>query len=287
MADYEEKNGFKFIKNFCKHKAALAALIILILEILAVIFLPLILKLDPYTIDSSAGFNMPPSAKHILGTDDVGRDMFSRLIYGGRVSIFVGFFSTLISLVIGLPLGLLAGYYKGICRSVIMRFADICMAIPSIIFALVIVAIFGQSIMNVTLVIGVLGWTAFAKLIYGNVLSVSQSEYIEAAKTIGTSNRVIILKYILPNVISPVWVSAAFRISQAIIQESALSFLGAGVQPPQASWGNIIYSAQKLVVLTNRPWIWIPPGICLVLTIISINMIGEGVRDALDPKTKR
>lgn len=275
-----------FIKNFKKHKLACVGLVFVMIEILAVALLPIILKADPYVMDS-LNFNQAPSAQHWVGTDDVGRDIFARLLYGGRVSLMVGILSTIISIVIGLPLGLLAGYYRGMIESIVMRFCDIFMSVPTMVLILVIVAVFEPSLVTIITVIGITGWPAVAKLIYGNVLSVRSKEYVEAAKAIGTRDRVIILKYVLPNSVAPLWMTVAFRISQAIITESSLSFLGAGIQAPQASWGNIIYAAQNLVVLTQRWWIWLPAGLLLMLTVVSINLVGEGVRDALDPKMKR
>lgn len=280
------KKKHDFIKNFLKSRLATVALILLVVEILAMILLPVIMDLDPYTSDIKA-FNKEPSDQYIMGTDDIGRDMFARLIYGGRVSIFVGIASTVISLVIGIPLGLLAGYYRGKWETIVMRMADLFMSFPSMILILVLVAIFGSSLTTVIWVIGVLGWTAVAKLIYGNVLSVRNKEYIEAAKAIGMSNRKIIISHILPNTIAPVWVSLPFTVSHAIMSEAALSFLGMGVQSPEASWGNIINSAQRYIVLSNRPWQWIPAGIMLIITVILINLVGEGIRDAFDPKMKR
>lgn len=279
------KRKHDFFRNFFKSKLAMTALILLVIEILAMIFLPVILDLVPYTSDIKA-FNKEPSDQYIMGTDDIGRDMFARLLYGGRVSIFVGIASTVISLVIGIPLGLLAGYYRGKWETIVMRMADLFMSFPSMILILVLVAIFGSSLNTVIWVIGVLGWTAVAKLIYGNVLSVRNKEYIEAAKAIGMSNRKIIISHILPNTIAPVWVSLPFTVSQAIMSEAALSFLGMGVQSPEASWGNIINSAQRYIVLSNRPWQWIPAGVMLIITVILINLVGEGIRDAFDPKMK-
>lgn len=274
------------MKKFVHNKKAMLGLAIVMILVLAVVFIPLFADLDPYTTDRVAGFNKPPSDAHILGTDDVGRDLFARLLYGGRISLFVGITSTIISVLIGIPLGLIAGYFRGTAESIIMRTADAFMSFPSMVLILVLVAVFGPSILTVTVVIGVLGWTAIAKLIYGNVLSIREREYIQAARAVGVSTRKILFSEVLPNAIPPVWANISFRVAGAILTESSLSFLGMGVQTPQASWGNIIFAAQNLLVLTARPWVWLPPGICIILVVIGFNFIGEGVRDALDPKTK-
>lgn len=214
------------------------------------------------------------------------RDLFARVLYGGRVSLFVGMASTVISVAIGIPLGLIAGYFRGIAESIIMRTADAFMSFPSMVLILVLVAVFGPSILTVTVVIGVLGWTSIAKLIYGNVLSIRECEYVQAAKAVGTRTSKILFSEVLPNAITPVWANISFRIAGAVLTESSLSFLGMGVQTPQASWGNIIYAAQNLLVLTARPWVWLPSGICIILVAVGFNFMGEGIRDALDPKIK-
>ena len=282
----KEIRNSQAMKKFIHNKKAMLGLAIVTILVLAVVFIPLFADLDPYTTDRAAGFNKPPSDAHILGTDDVGRDLFARLLYGGRISLFVGFTSTIISVLIGIPLGLIAGYFRGTAESIIMRTADAFMSFPSMVLILVLVAVFGPSILTVTVVIGVLGWTAIAKLIYGNVLSIREREYIQAARAVGVSTKKILFSEVLPNAIPPVWANISFRVAGAILTESSLSFLGMGVQTPQASWGNIIFAAQNLLVLTARPWVWLPPGICIILVVIGFNFIGEGVRDALDPKTK-
>ena len=274
------------VKKFMHNRKAVLGLIIVCFLVLAVILIPIFMKLDPYTTDRAVGFNKAPCSGHPLGTDDVGRDLFARLLYGGRISLFVGIMSTIISVLIGIPLGLIAGYFRGIAETVIMRVADAFMSFPTMVLILVLVAVFGPSILTVTVVIGVLGWTAIAKLIYGNVLSIREREYIQATKAIGMSTPKILLSEVLPHAIAPVWANISFRVAGAILTESSLSFLGMGVQTPQASWGNIIFAAQNLLVLTARPWVWFPPGICIILVVVGFNFIGEGVRDALDPKTK-
>ena len=268
-----------------EHKMAMIGLFVLLAEIILVVVLPYVMKLDPYTSDYTAFF-AAPSKNHILGTDAIGRDVFARLIYGGRTSLLVGGLSTVISCAIGVPLGVIAGYFRGKIEIVIMRIADIFMSFPSIVLILVLVAVIGPSVWSVTFVIGVLGWTQFARLIYANVLSVSEKEYVESAKAIGTSHFQIITKYILPNAFAPILIAITFNMASAILTESSLSFLGMGVQPPGASWGNMLYDAQSLTVLSKRLWVWIPPGLALLVTVLSINFLGDGVRDALDPKVK-
>ncbi len=286
MKNRENESYFSEVLDKLKeHKMAMAGLFVIVAEIVMVILLPYIMKLDPYTSDYAAFF-AAPSKEHILGTDSIGRDVFARLVYGGRTSLLVGFISTIISCAIGVPLGVIAGYFRGKAEIAIMRVADIFMSFPSIVLILVLVSVVGPSVWSVTLVIGVLGWTSFARLIYANVLSVSEKEYVESARAIGTSHFQIITKYILPNSFAPILIAITFRMASAILMESSLSFLGMGVQPPGASWGNMLYDAQSITVLSKRLWIWMPPGIALLLTVLSINFLGDGVRDALDPKVK-
>lgn len=273
------------LSKLTEHRMAMAGLVVIVLEILLVVILPIAMKLNPYDSDYAAFF-AAPSPAHILGTDAIGRDVFARLIYGGRTSLLVGFCSTIVSCAIGVPLGLIAGYFRGKAEIGIMRVADVFMSFPSIVLILVLVAVIGPSIWSVTLVIGVLGWTQFARLIYANVLSVSEKEYVESARAIGTSNFKIITQYILPNSFAPILIAITFQMASAILMESSLSFLGMGVQPPGASWGNMLYDAQSITVLSKRLWIWMPPGIALLVTVLSINFLGDGIRDALDPKIK-
>ena len=273
-----------FIKRFCKNKLAVLGLIVLVVVTIIVLVVPPLLPYDEAQIDVVA-FNAPPSEQHVLGTDTTGRDVLSRLLYGGRVSLFVGIISTLISVAIGIPLGLLAAFYRGWFDTLVMRATDIFMTIPSTILILFLVSMFGPSIVTVTVVIGVLGWTKFARQIYGTVLSVREKDYVEGGKAIGQRDGVIIARYILPNAIAPIFISITFRIASAIILESSLSFLGMGVQMPAASWGNMLYNAQSITILKSCQWMWLPPGLALMITILSINFIGNGLRDALDPKT--
>ncbi len=282
-----KENGFlAFMRKYVKHRVAFVATIALLLEILLVIILPPIMQLDPITSDF-AHMAEAPSSLHILGTDKTGRDVFARLICGGRVSLVVGIGATIVSLIIGVPLGVLAGYYQGWVGNLIMRIVDMFLSFPSMVITLVLIAVLGPSTWTVVFVTGFLSWMQHCKLLYGSVAGVRNKEYVEAAIAIGTGDFKILTKYVIPNSISPLWVSIAFTVSTSIVFESSLSFLGAGVQPPESSWGNIIYAAQSLSTMTDTPWIWLPAGLVLLFTVICINLVGEGIRDALDPKMKR
>lgn len=282
-----QKKDSYYVQAFEKlkeHKLAMIGLTVCVIEIILVIFLPLILDLDPYAVDKSSFGTAPGVGGHILGTDTIGRDVLARLIYGGRVSLFVGFFSTAVSMLIGIPIGLLAGYLRGKVEIIIMRITDIFMSFPAIVLILVAVSVVGPSLWSVSVIIGILGWTQFTRIVYSKVLSVSQQDYVEAAKVIGSSKFTIIRKYILPNSMAPVLIAATFGMASAILMESALSFLGMGVQPPTASWGNMIYEAQSIAVLAIKPWMWVPARLAILITVLSINFLGDGIRDALDPK---
>ena len=273
------------IKRFVHHRLALIGFIVLCILILCVTFLPSILRLDPFSTGRGLPFSAPAGGLP-LGVDNAGRDSFARLVYGGRVSLLVGILSTAISLLIGIPLGTVAAYYGGWIDVLIMRVADIFISFPSTIFILVLVSVLGPSMWTLIVVMGVLSWPEFARLIRGSVMSIRKKEYVESARAIGSQDMRIILRYILPNAVGPIIVAATFRVAAAILQESSLSFLGMGVQAPAASWGNILNGAQSITVLTTCPWAWVPAGVMLIITICCINFIGDGLRDALDPRTR-
>ena len=222
------------VERFCHHKAALVSLFILGSIVLTVAVLHFVMELDPYTTDYTAVFDMP-GGRHILGTDEIGRDLFSRLIYGGRTSLIVGVVSMLISVMIGVPLGILAGYYRGWVETIILRIADVFMSFPSIVLSMVLVSIVGPSMASVTVVIGITGWPQFARIIYSKVIITREMEYVQSAKSTGIKDGRIMLQYILPNALSPVLINMTFRTAQAILMEASLSFLGLGVKPPAAS----------------------------------------------------
>ena len=271
-------------QRFCADRRAVACLWVLLVEVLAVCLLPAALGLEPNVSDLEAGFWAPPSPEHLLGTDDVGRDLLARLLAGGQVSLFIGLSSAAISTALGVPLGLLAGYRRGAWEFWIMRLADIFQTFPSIVLVLCLVTLTGPSAVNIVLVLGLLGWTGIARLVYGNTLAVREREYVLAARALGARTGTILRRNVLPNVISPVWCSIPLRAGRAILSESSLSFLGFGIRTPQASWGNLIQYASNLTVLTARPWVWVPPGLCIILTVLCLAGIGDGLRDALDPR---
>lgn len=287
MKRSNKKNSAYFhdaVERFMHHKLAVMGMAVVIVEILLLIILPMVMELEPNAI--TPAINMAPDKTHLLGTDTYGRDTFSRLIYGGRTSLKIGFFSVLVQAAIGIPLGIIAGYYGKWAEVIIMRLADMFQSIPSMCLNIVLVSVLSPSAETLILVIGVMGWPAFVRLLYAKVLSVKEKEYVEAAKTTGTGNLVIMLKYILPNAISPALVAFTFGIPSAILTESALSFLGLGIQIPEASWGNMLNAAQSVAIISTKPWLWIPAGMCIFITLISVNLFGDGLRDALDPKTK-
>ena len=265
-------------------RRAMVCLYLLCAELLAVLLLPPLLGLEPNVSDLEAGFWALPSAEHPLGTDDVGRDLLARLLSGGQVSLFIGLSSAAISTALGVPLGLLAGYRRGAWEFWIMRLADIFQTFPSIVLVLCLVTVVGPAALNIVLVLGLLGWTGIARLVYGNTLAVREREYVLAARALGARTGTILRRNILPNVISPVWCSIPLRAGRAILSESSLSFLGFGIRAPQASWGSMIQYASNLTVLTGRPWVWLPPGLCIILTVLCLAGIGDGLRDALDPR---
>ena len=289
MKNTNSKRRNVFLKDavgrFLRHKVAMVSLAILTFEILVIVFLPMIVKLDPLT-SNPGQFAVGPNGQFILGTDDAGRDIFARIIYGGRVSLSVGFVAAFISAAIGVPLGLLAGFYDNMIRGIIMRLVDIFMSFPALVIQLVLVTVMGASAKSLMLVLGFLGWTSYTRLIYSKVLSVKEEVYVEAARATGATNLTQMVKYILPNSLAPVFVTFSFAVAGNILAESGLSFLGLGVQLPTPTWGNMIRDAQTLSTLMYRPWMWIPAGIILVLTVVCINFVGDGLRAALDPKIK-
>src|SRR4051812_13049351 len=278
----QRRNNPTVWKRFRRHRLAMIGTGILLVLAISAIFAPLVATHDPYGIDLSS-YREGPSSSHYLGTDLAGRDMFSRLIYAGRISLSVGILAVSIYTVIGIILGALAGFYGGWVDSLVMRTADVFLSFPSLIIIITMASVLGPSIYNVMLAIGLLGWPPIARLLRGELLSLREREYAIAARAIGGSGKRVIFKHLFPNAMAPVIVAATFGIANAILLEAGLSFLGLGVQPPTASWGNMLTDAQSLTVLQSMPWLWVPPGVMIALAVLSINFIGDGLRDALDP----
>lgn len=272
-------------KRLKKNKMAVVAFVILLIFILLALLAPII---SPYERDEIDLFSIEgePNEKHILGTDELGRDVLTRLLWGSRVSLSVGIIATLIQLCVGVTLGAAAGYYGGFTDSIIMRFVDIIMCFPYFVIAIAMAAILGPSLVNLIIIIGVLNWTKIARIVRAEILTLKEREFVEAAKALGLNSFEIITKHLLPNTLAPVIVYATLAVAQGILMEAALSFLGMGVKQPQPSWGNMLAAAQNLHVLSYAWWLWVPSGIMVFLTVISINFLGDGLRDALDPKLK-
>jgi peptide/nickel transport system permease protein len=274
------------LARFWRMPAAAGGVIFIVAEVLFVVLLPLVVPLDPYT--SLPGYmSSGPAPGYPFGFDELGRDLFARVIYGGQTSLLVAFCATALSLLIGVPLGLVAGYFGGIVETIVMRLSDVFMAFPAMVLILIFVSVAGQSMTTLIVIMGVLSWPSFARLLHGRILSVREEEYIESARAVGTSNLTIICKYVLPNSIAPVLVQATFAFSMTMAMEAGLSFLGVGIRPPTASWGNILYAAKSISVLAYQLWVWLPAGAFFLATVFAVNFIGDGLRRALDPKSGR
>ncbi len=269
-----------------KNKLAMFGLIVIILLTLISILAPLISPYERDLADMTKTY-LKPSSEHLLGTDDLGRDVLTRLIFSGRISIMVGIFSALLSLTIGTFVGATSGYFGGKVDFINMRIVDIFMCFPFFVLAIAIAAVLGPSVWNVIFISGVLGWTGIARIVRAEILSLKEREFIEASRALGLNSREIIVKHILPNVAAPLIVFTTMAVAFGIISEAGLSFLGLGVKQPVPSWGNMLAAAQGLRQLRGMPWLWIPPGILVFISVISINFLGDGLRDALDPKLKR
>lgn len=273
--------GSRAMRRFFRHRLAMFGLVVLIIMGLAAIFAPVVSPYDPAT-QNLIDFRQPPSAKHLLGTDGFGRDVLSRLIYGARPSLSVGLIAVTIYELIAIVLGSLAGYYGGKVDWIIMRAVDVVMTFPSLIIIIFLVAILGPGLRNTIVAISVLRWTEPTRLVRGQILSLREMDYVLAARSLGGKDFRIIRRHVLPGVVAPLVVHATFGVATAILLEAALSFLNLGILPPAASWGNMMTAAQELVILEQMPWLWLPPGLAIMFSVLSINFVGDGLRDALD-----
>jgi peptide/nickel transport system permease protein len=275
------------LRRFFRYRLAIVGVALLSIIVLLAVMAPLLTPWPPNWVDFETGARQPPSSAHVLGTDVSARDIWARVLYGGRTSIIVGFGAVALYLVIGTVLGLLAGYYGRLVDQAIMRFTDTIMSIPPLLLIIVFVSVVGPSIASVIVVIGLLGWPATARLVRGQLLVLRESEFITAARVIGVPDRTILFRHMLPNILGPLTVVATFGVATAVLLESSLSFLGLGVRPPEASWGNLITEAVSPVVLTQLPWQWVPAAIAITTTVLAVNFIGDGLRDALDPRAAK
>lgn len=271
---------FRLFRQFFDSKLALAGTAVILIFALVAVFAPVIAPQDPYRLTDS--YDAGPSVQHLLGTDSLGRDVFSRLIYASRVSLIVGIGTMVISVCLGTLLGLVSGFWGGKVDMAIMRAADIFMTFSPMILLLAIVGIIGPGLWKIVFVLGFLGWPSLARLVRGSVLSIKEMNYIKASRLMGIRTAGILSSHILPNVAGPILVNATTQIVYGIVSEASLSFLGLGVQPPVASWGNMLTEAESLTVLTSMPWLWVPPSVLILVCVISFNCIGDGLRDALD-----
>ncbi|MFB4167888.1 nickel transporter permease [Virgibacillus sp. JSM 102003] len=268
-----------------KSKTSLIGLCIILILIITAIFAPLIATHSPTDYASLTDRYQPPSSEHILGTDELGRDIFSRIVFGSRISIQIGVIAVGISMIIGVLLGGIAGYFGKWIDQVIMRIIDILMAFPSILLAIALVAVLGPNLRNAMIAVGIVGIPQFARIVRSAVLSVKETEYIEAARAIGAKHGRTLMHHVLPNCLAPIIVQATLSIGTAILDAAGLSFLGLGAQPPKPEWGAMLSDGRA--ALQNAPWVVAFPGMAIFLVVLGFNLFGDGLRDALDPRLKQ
>jgi peptide/nickel transport system permease protein len=286
-----KKNSFYdyAYRRFKRNKLAVMGFSITVVFVLVALAAPLLAPYQPSEFFFLEGQNVynkydAPSMEHLLGTDSLGRDVFSRLLYGARVTMMVALLAVTIATVVGTIIGLVAGYFGKFLDAFFMRIVDIVISFPVLFLLISISTIMDPSIWIVIFAIGFVSWTSTSRLVRAEVLRVKELDYIVAANACGSSSLKIIIKHILPNILAPIMVQVTIGTAQAILMEASLSFLGVGVQQPIPSWGNMLMDAQKLLVLRDMPWIWIPPGVMTLLLVLAIYFVGDGLRDAFDPK---
>jgi peptide/nickel transport system permease protein len=291
----------RVLRRFVKHRAAMFGLLILIGIILYVIVGSFIYS-EAYANRNATSIRLqPPSAEHPFGTDRIGRDILARTIYGGQISLMIGLLSVVVEVTLGTAIGAIAGYYGGWVDSILMRFTEAMLSIPALLLLLVMAKFFGNKIPDITLfgralsgsvvviilIIGATKWMGLARIIRSNVLSLKETEFVLAARALGLPNNRIILGHILPNTLASVIVAMTLGVATGILEEAYVSFLGLGVQAPTASWGNMLTEAQEFQVIKDAPWYWFFPSLLILLTVLSINFVGDGLRDALDPRSDK
>ena len=272
-----------FWRYFKKNKLAVGGLAVIVITFLIAGSASLMAPHDPGKTDVSLKLQSP-SSQHVLGTDQLGRDVFSRMLYGSRISLSVGFVAVAISIIIGILVGALAGYYGGWVDSLLMRFVDIMICFPSFFLILTVVALLGPSLLKVMFVIGITSWMGTSRFVRAEFLSLRERDFVQAAQALGVRDLRIIFRHILPNALAPVFVTATLDVATAILVEAGLSFLGFGAQPPAPSWGNILTEGRTYIF--DAWWLTIFPGLAILITVLSFNLLGEGLRDALDPRLR-
>lgn len=271
------------MRRFAQNRLAVVGAIVLVVVTALVVLAPITAPYDPLEVDFRA-FGKPPSPEHPLGTDGSGRDVLSRVIWGGRVSLAVGFVSVALYLVIGTTVGAIAGYLRGPVDGGLMRLTDVFLSLPTLIVVIALVPLLGPSMWSIILVLALFGWPFTARLVRGEFLTLRERDFVVASRSIGATPGRIVRTHILPNVASPLVVVASFGVADAVIVESGLSLLGLGIQAPEASWGQMLQAAGDLSVMLAKPWMWMAPAAALALTVLAINFVGDGMRDAFDPK---
>lgn len=277
------------LQRFRKDKKALISLYILLAIIIGCVFVPII---SPYSMVQTETSNevirdKAPNAEHILGTDDLGRDIFTRLFYAGRVSLGLALLVVFIECIIGIILGSIAGFYGGIADTIIMRLSEIFMSFPFMIFAITATSVMGTGVKTLIIVLSILSWPSIARIVRGQILTLREMEYMEACEALGISDFKRMFKHLLPNVLAYIIVYATLGMAGVILTETSMSFLGLGVSPPTPTWGNMMQEARNFKILKDKWWYWIPPGVSIFISVMCFNLLGDGLRDAIDPKLKR
>lgn len=282
----QTRNNQRVFRRFRKHRLAMVGSVVMVIILLLTVAAPLVTLHDPLYAELTA-LRQAPSANHWLGTDLIGRDVWSRIVYGSRISLAVGLGAVTIYVLIGTLLGALSGYFGGIIDGVIMRITETFLTLPSLLLVIVFVSVVGPSVATVMIVIGLLGWPQTVRIVRGQFLALRQEEYVVAARMIGASTGRIILRHMLPNVVGALTVVATFGVATAIILEASLGFLGLGVQPPTPSWGGMLNEARSPTVLAGLQWLWLSPGLAIAVTVLAVNFIGDGLIDAFDPHSEK
>jgi peptide/nickel transport system permease protein len=274
------------VRRFLRHRLAILGLVLLAVIAIGALAGPLVVGQDPNKVDLRL-IDAPPSAGHVLGGDRSGRDVFARVLHGARTSMIVGFGAVAVYVLVGTVLGAISGYLGGPLDHVLMRVTDTVLSIPILLLVIVFVSVVGPSLVSVIAVIGLLGWPGTARIVRGQFLALREAEFVTAARVVGAGDADVIVRHLLPNIVGPLSVLATFGVANSILLEASLSFLGLGVQAPTASLGIMINEARAPSVLHDLPWLWLPPGLLIALIVLSVNFVGDGLRDALDPRAAR